>query len=108
MKRGILLEDEVRLVVEKELGAKIKKIGLLLNAECPIFGASPDGRCGDRLIEIKCPYSRKVTDAIPPEYLPQIHLQMACCDLTKSVFSNNDIKEFESEVCWSLQGELVV
>ncbi|KAG4071100.1 hypothetical protein HA402_013414 [Bradysia odoriphaga] len=57
MKRGRLLEAQVKLALEKKLGQKIADSGLWLKSDLPIFGASPDG-FGPRkeyCVEIKCP-----------------------------------------------------
>ena len=33
--------------------------GIYLRKYCPLYGASPDGICGDFIIEIKCRYKKK-------------------------------------------------
>ena len=49
------------------------------------------------MIEIKCPYSRKiVNDYIPPKYLMQIYGQLAVCELEECDYIECDFKTFES------------
>ena len=53
-------EEDARLQYEGETGFKVEKCGLFVSREDPEFGASPDGVIiGDRLLEIKCPFSLK-------------------------------------------------
>lgn len=59
MKRGRFLENEVREVVAKKLGKKIKNSGLFISQEHPMLAGSPDGICEDSVVEIKCPISSK-------------------------------------------------
>lgn len=59
MKRGRMLENEVRQTVSSILGKKMKKCGLMLCKNYPIIAVSPDGICDDNIIEIKCPTSVK-------------------------------------------------
>ncbi|XP_047995676.1 uncharacterized protein LOC125233652 [Leguminivora glycinivorella] len=59
MKRGRLLEDEVRETVSTSLGKTINKCGLFISKKYPMIAGSPDGVCDDSIIEIKCPVSTK-------------------------------------------------
>ncbi|XP_045542722.1 uncharacterized protein LOC106710540 [Papilio machaon] len=82
MKRGRMLENEVRQTVSSLLGKKIKKCGLMLCKNYPIIAASPDGICDDNIIEIKCPtsvktYNNYVINGKPTKkYYAQMQLQM--------------------------------
>lgn len=82
MKRGRVLEDEVRKTVEKLLRKKIKKCGLVLSTKYPMIAGSPDGICEDSIIEIKCPISAKTyknyikNGQASEKYNAQIQLQM--------------------------------
>lgn len=42
MKQGKILEKEVRRLVEKKIGDKIKLCGFYTSPDCPVMGASPD------------------------------------------------------------------
>ncbi|XP_047997651.1 uncharacterized protein LOC125235214 [Leguminivora glycinivorella] len=59
MRRGRVLEDEVRKTVEKKLNKKINKCGLVISSAYPMIAGSPDGIFEDGVIEIKCPNSVK-------------------------------------------------
>ena len=80
---GIKYEDEARELYESRSGRKVLEFGLILHPDLPHFGASPDGitTCG-RLVEIKCPLSRKI---VPGEccahYLPQCLFSMEVLNL---------------------------
>jgi hypothetical protein len=80
---GIRFEPVVKQVLEAE-GITIAESGRLLHPSNPNLAASPDGIVVDatdpqrvgRLIEIKCPISRKVGEGIPFEYWCQMQIQM--------------------------------
>ncbi|GLV46438.1 uncharacterized protein CBL_20777, partial [Carabus blaptoides fortunei] len=55
MSRGLKLESDVLKVVESSLNLKITNVGIYINKNYPIFGASPDEVTSDLCIEIKCP-----------------------------------------------------
>ena len=70
------------------------------------FGASPDGIVSydsnnknyiGRMLEIKCPKSRKITGIIPPGYFAQIQGQLEVCDLQFCDFLECDFKIYEKE-----------
>jgi hypothetical protein len=81
---GIRFEPVVKIILERLWGAKILESGRLLHPSDPLLAASPDGlileatdpaRVG-RLLEIKCPVSREITEVIPFEYWCQMQIQM--------------------------------
>jgi hypothetical protein len=80
---GIRFEPVVKQVLEAE-GIKIAESGRLVHPKHSDLAASPDGiiveasdpRRVGRLVEIKCPISRKVGVAIPFEYWCQMQIQM--------------------------------
>lgn len=61
--RGRLLEGKVLKIVEKKIGEKIHRCGIMLVPQHPFIGASPDGICKDLLIEM--PYFFKIFQKIP-------------------------------------------
>ncbi|KAF5293378.1 hypothetical protein FQA39_LY02863 [Lamprigera yunnana] len=90
MKRGRILENEVRKTVSMELGKKIKKCGLMLSSEYLMIAGSPDGICEDSIIEIKCPTSAKtyqnyVKNGKPTEKF-NTQMQMYLTGLQKGYF----------------------
>lgn len=66
-------------------GTKINDVGILLNPDYPIIGASPDGITAKYCIEIKCPSTEKnvetyvVNGNIKQKYMYQLQLQMFFC-----------------------------
>ena len=78
---------------------KVYDFGLILDNSNPHFGASPDGinELGI-MIEIKCPYSRKIVDGyIPEKYKMQIQGQLAVCNLTECDYIECEFACIENE-----------
>ncbi|XP_063893363.1 uncharacterized protein LOC126054673 [Helicoverpa armigera] len=92
MKRGRILENEVRKTVSNKLGKKIKHCGLMLSKNYPMIAGSPDGICEDSIIEIKCPMSAKtlkkyIVNGKPTiKFYVQMQLQMYLTGLKKGYF----------------------
>lgn len=92
MKRGRMLEDEVRKTVSTRQGEKIKKCGLMLCKKYPMLAGSPDGICDAGVIEIKCPISVKTVKnyvqngKLTKKYYVQMQLQMYLTGLHKGFF----------------------
>jgi YqaJ-like viral recombinase domain len=98
---GIRFEPVVKQIYEYKYGTTIKELGRLTHSIDHRCTASPDGlvyscpleqRTG-RLIEIKCPVSRKVDGIIPPQYYDQMQMQLHVtglfiCDFVEAVFSS--------------------
>src|SRR3990167_1159727 len=64
----------------KNGNAEIYEFGMITNMKYPILGVSPDGILADRMLEIKCPYSRTIDGTIKTEYLHQMQEQMYVCE----------------------------
>ena len=81
---GIRFEPVVKQYLERIWGTQIAESGRLLHPTDSRLAASPDGlilaatdpRRVGRLIEIKCPITRKVGAGVPFEYWCQMQLQM--------------------------------
>lgn len=72
--------------------------GLICDKNNKHFGASPDGinELGI-MIEIKCPYSRKIVDGyIPEKYKMQIQGQLAVCNLKECDYVECEFKELDA------------
>ncbi|KAL1454601.1 hypothetical protein WDU94_010817 [Cyamophila willieti] len=88
MERGSRLEKEIFNVLRKKFPT-LKKCGLFLHKEYPLFGASPDGITENAVFEIKCPSSLStVTNYLKDgriniKYQLQIQMQMAMCNVKK-------------------------
>jgi len=83
MMRGIEDEPMARSLYELATDRLVSVPGFVLHPEIERCGASPDGRDGDVLVEIKCPrpagHIATLRAGKPPaDYLPQMILQMAC------------------------------
>lgn len=81
---GIRFEPVVKQILAARWGTKIVDSGRLMHPTDPLLAASPDGiileatdpgRVG-RLLEIKCPITREIGEAIPFEYWCQMQIQM--------------------------------
>jgi putative phage-type endonuclease len=101
LKWGTMFEEMASRIYSNINNVKIHEFGLIINDNIPNFGASPDGITENGvMIEIKCPYSRKIENGkIPEKYLYQIQGQLAVCNLTDC-----DYVECEFE-CYNNQEE---
>jgi len=83
LKWGTMFEPIAIQIYSHINNKKIHEFGLVINDDIQYFGASPDGITEDGvMIEIKCPYSRKIVDGeIPEKYYYQIQGQLAVCNL---------------------------
>jgi len=83
LKWGTMFETVATSIYEDMKKMKVYEFGLIINEDIKNFGASPDGITEyGRMIEIKCPYKRKIIDGeIPEKYQYQIQGQLAVCRL---------------------------
>ena len=95
---------------------KVAEYGMIQHAKYNFVGASPDGICEKnakdgvnlstlvgRLVEIKCPYSRKIKltgnldgDIIPHDYYVQAQTQLFVTELDECDFLQCEIGEYDS------------
>lgn len=76
---------------------EVIEFGLLTHADIPWLAASPDGITTEaRMIEIKCPYRRKITGIPPFYYYIQCLMQLECCNLDKCDFVEYEFVEYQS------------
>jgi hypothetical protein len=96
---GIRFEPVVKQILEKKWSAKIHDLGRLVHSTDTHLAASPDGlivstphkeRLG-RLVEIKCPYSRKIGGDIPFDYWVQMQIQMEVADIDECEYIEVEI-----------------
>lgn len=81
-KWGHMFEPVATSIYEKMHNKHVHEFGLLLHPRYDFFGASPDGITDDGImLEIKCPFKRKLTGEIPVQYYYQIQGQLDVCDL---------------------------
>jgi putative phage-type endonuclease len=100
LKWGTMFEPmATRCYSQKMNNIDIHDFGLICDAENKHFGASPDGinELGI-MLEIKCPYSRKIVDGvIPDKYRMQIQGQLAVCKLKECDYIECIFKSIEGE-----------
>ena len=103
---GIKFEDMAVKIYEKQNKVKVNEFGCLPHPIIPFFGASPDGIVSyesenknyvGRMLEIKCPKSRKITGIIPDGYFAQIQGQLEVCDLEYCDFLECDFQMYKSQ-----------
>ena len=82
--------------------------GLILDDKIDCIGASPDGITDlGVMVEIKCPYSRDITDKkISNQYWCQIQGQLAVCKLKECDFSQFKFKEINNKEDFIEQSKL--
>jgi putative phage-type endonuclease len=104
-KHGIKYEDIAILIYEKMKKVKIFDYGCIQDKDFKIFGASPDGICGEgsgkligTMLEIKCPTSREIIEGeVPDMYWKQIQGQLEVCKLWNCDFLECKIIECNEE-----------
>ena len=104
-KHGIKYEDVAIMLYEKRNNVIIDEYGCIKHKDIPYIGASPDGICSiksknknliGRMLEIKCPYTRKITGIPPLGYTIQVQGQLEVCDLEYCDFLECKISEYHS------------
>lgn len=77
---------------------EVLEFGLMVHDEHKWLGASPDGITMDGvMIEIKCPFRRKITGIPPFYYWIQVQLQLEVCNLDYCDFVEYEFTEFKNE-----------
>jgi len=99
LKWGTMFEAMAIRIYSNIKDIKIHEFGLIINDDIENFGASPDGITEEGvMIEIKCPYSRKIIDGnIPEKYYYQMQGQLAVCKLNKCDYIECEFVTFEDE-----------
>lgn len=82
LKWGTMFEPVASTIYEQRNAMKLHEFGLLRHPTIEFFGASPDGvnECGI-MVEIKCPFRRKIDGTVPLQYFYQIQGQLDVCGL---------------------------
>ncbi len=96
---GIRFEPVVKQMLEKQWGVHLRDLGRISHPTDSHLAASPDAliigarkseQLG-RLVEIKCPFSRKVGGEIPFDYWVQMQIQMECTDIDECEYIEVEI-----------------
>ena len=81
---GTMFEDVACGIYAQRNNCKIYNFGLLRHPDINYFGASPDGITEDGImVEIKCPWKRKIDGTVPMQYFYQIQGQLDVCGLSE-------------------------
>jgi putative phage-type endonuclease len=87
LKWGVMFEDVACAIYEKRNKLRVLPFGLLRHPNVDHFGASPDGITTlGVMVEIKCPYRRKINNEVPKQYYYQIQGQLDVCNLDECDF----------------------
>ena len=89
------------LLYEYYNDVKVEEFGCIEHSTIPCLAASPDGivtskRNNGRMIEIKNPTTREITQTPKMDYYVQMQLQMEVCQLDSCDFVETKFKEYES------------
>lgn len=102
---GIRYEPVVKTILESTLHITIRDLGRIRHRTISRLAASPDGlitagppELTGRLVEIKCPPSRLITDAIPFDYWCQMQIQMEVCDIPACEYVECKFVEGEDKI----------
>lgn len=105
---GIRFEPVAKLYLEHIWSAKILDLGRLRHPTIPHLAASPDGLItevldptkshlfGD-LVEIKCPFSRRVGGSIPSNYWYQMQLQLEVTQSPVCQYAEFNFKSYTAQ-----------
>lgn len=84
-------------------GVKIYEYGLISNPKYPKLAVSPDGITSlGEMLEIKCPYSRKIDGVVKREYAAQMQQQMLVCEYDVCNFLECKFVEVEEDHFWKV------
>ena len=94
---GVKYEDVATAIYSKRNKVIVYEFGLIKHSELDYIGASPDGISDlGVMLEIKCPYSRKISGKIMEQYYDQIQGQLEVCDLDECDFLQVKLEEYDT------------
>ncbi len=90
-RHGELHEPVALSAYQNETGHSVVEQGIIIHADYDFLAYSPDGLVttmdgGERLLEIKCPYSNRIPRQIPAYYKAQVQLGMEVMGLEECDF----------------------
>lgn len=95
---GVKYEDVAVKIYEKNNNTHVLEFGCLPHPKIPFLGASPDGITIEGImLEIKCPYSRKITGIPLESYWVQVQGQLEICDLEFCDFFECKLLEYDTQ-----------
>ena len=93
---GHKYEPVASMIFQYEHKVDVYAYGLVHNPKYPRLAVSPDGITSDNhMLEIKCPYSRKIDGHISKEYTNQIQMQMNVCEIDACHFFECNFTEVD-------------
>lgn len=96
---GIRYEPVATRAYEIKMNTKVHEFGLLQHPEFKFLGASPDGITDHGImLEIKCPFKRKIDGKIVDQYLYQMQGQLDVCKLDICHFLECKFEEYLDEI----------
>lgn len=101
LKWGTMYEDVACSIYKNRYGFQIHDFGLLPHPSIKHFGASPDGiNDFGIMVEIKCPFRRKITGEVPQQYYYQIQGQLSVCELFECDYVECELDEYGDLETW--------
>jgi len=86
-RHGTSYEDEAIDRFCKKTGHKVHSVGIFVHPEHRWLGGSPDGLTETcELIEVKCPFKRKIEHHVPVYYYPQVQICMEILNIEACYF----------------------
>ena len=110
---GIKYEAVAQAIYEKKYEVKVTEYGCIKHKTIDHIGASPDGIVTSaknaimigRMLEIKCPYSRKIKGVPPYKYWIQVQIQLEVCDLEYCDFLECKLEEMSEDAFYTAIAE---
>lgn len=98
LKWGTMFEDVAAALYERRNGIRIHAFGLLVHPDAHVHvGASPDGITdAGVMVEIKCPYRRRINGEVPLQYYYQIQGQLEVCGLRHCDYLECEFSEYRT------------
>ena len=95
---GVKYEQVATHIYEFKNNIEIVEFGLINHPNISWLAASPDGITPDgMMLEIKCPYSRKITGIPPLNYWIQVQIQLEVTDLEECDFEECTFYQYEDK-----------
>lgn len=99
LKWGCMFEEVAAGIYAKRNDVVLYEFGLLKHSTIDCLGASPDGITEHGImLEIKCPYKRKITGEVPQQYYYQVQGQLDVCDLDECDYLECDFQIVNDDI----------
>lgn len=98
LKWGTMFEPLATTIYSMRNNVHVYEFGLLRHPTVSYFGASPDGiNSLGIMLEIKCPFKRKINGTVPTQYYYQIQGQLDVCDLDECDYLECEFSTYMEE-----------